>query len=88
MWIKSFYRIPDSYRIPDKTQAKAELAAALANYRGEITRCAPAVAAAPPGVPAQERRQNAKRQRVAEEAKRQRVAKKRQHRYRKSAPAQ
>ncbi len=67
-----FYRIPDSYRIPDKTKAKAELAAALATYRGEITLCAPAVAAAAPGVSPQERRQNAKRQRLAKEAKRQR----------------
>ncbi len=50
-----FYRIPNGSRIPDKTKAKAKLAAAMANYRGEITLCAPAVAAAPPGVSAQER---------------------------------
>ncbi len=71
--------------IPDRTKAKAELAAALANYRGKITYCPPQPVAAP-GVSPQEERHNARRRRIARrialEAKRQRLAHKRQRRYR------
>ncbi len=34
MRTKSYYRLPDPYRIPDKTRAKAELAELMADYNG------------------------------------------------------
>ncbi len=85
MWTKSYHLSPDTYRIRirDKTNAKAELAELIADYKGTITLC-PTETADAPGVPPQQLRQNARRRRLAEEAKRQRLLqnKKRQHRSR------